>query len=342
MAKLADDGSAQAIIVAAFMIAVGVVVVATLLNAVIFSQNLDARGVQIESDEVAEVNELVLQETEFIMDRVHGQTNTPDEAESYYTPAMENFTEATQLMPSSASSVVRTGEWDNLAAWQFVQNNSEANLDGVDGDEEEWDVVDDSDELLALDFNISLDEGFDENDDNLTRIKLHTGVDDRRQIYAVNESMSGLDLPFTVTEDAVVVEDDDGHVVGSYNSSNYDDFSFGEDDYLEVSVLTGEGTSSINGEETEEDDSILQDQNADEIQSVSIEWGNSTKGTYEVRVDGGDPDTDEGPCANSPCVDTSGWITGMIHSSTYEFTHVHPKSTHTDEITRVHPREVEG
>lgn len=328
--------SGQAIILAGLAIAIGIVVVAVYLNAMIFSANLDARGIHIDSEEVSEVSYLTTNETEYQMERVRNLNNSPDDAEEQYVSAMENFTESVQLLPSSESAVVKTDTWRNRSAWQVVQNNSQSNLDGAAGDEEEWDVAQNVNEPLVLDFYISLD-GLDESKHNLTRIKAHTATDDAWQMYVVNKSMNFGDLGLpTYSEDTVVIEDESGTIQDNYSSSSYGNFKYGESNYLHIEVLTGEGTSRLNGTDTNDN---LHFPNPGNVQRISIEWGNVTEGEYEIRVDG--DATGDGPCAGDPCKDASGWTTGMVHRSNYTLTHIHPRSTFRNNVSVTYPREIE-
>ncbi len=323
--------SAQAIILAGFAVAIGMVVVAVYLNAMVFSANLDARGTHVDADEVAEISHLTLSETDYQMQRVQELNETPDEAEESYVTAMQDQNDAMQRLPSSDSAVVNIPQdsWDNQSAWQFVQEVSTAELDG-DDDEANWTVATDIEDVFVLDFNKTKNYGDGE---NFTRIR--TG-DGSWELYVLANGTDphGADDP---PDDTVFVDDD--NTLHEFEANG--DWGYGDDTAVQIEILGGEdGNGAIGGQEENL-------QFPDDVDEIEIIYGDKSQGNYEMRIDG--DAKSNGPCPTSddpepecgiPYEDVY-WTTGIVHQSNYTLTHVHPRSTFEDDVSITHPREVE-
>lgn len=332
MENLTRSDSAQAIIVAGFLIAVGMVVVATLLNAMVFSQNLDARGVHVDSEGVEEFAQITSDESDRLRQRVHEKNNTPQEAVDYYVRAMRNQTDGLQHMPSVDSIVVRADDWENETAWQFVQDNDAAELD-ADGGSVDWTMVDGVSETYVFKLNFTLNSAEWSSGDNLTKIVVTNGSDERH-IYAVNESNRPPHVPAHPDDDRVVVQNEHGDWLQNNSVSRFSDSH-----PVTIEFFAGPGGDHLVNGST----APLDIPNRQWIDTVEIRLGNHTEGKYELRVDDGANPTGQGPCSGSPCGtprDTSQWVTGMIHQSNYTLTYVHPRSTHVDNVSKTTAEEL--
>ena len=285
---------AQAIIVAAFIIAVGILVLSSLLNGLIFSQDLASRDSGAEERSVIE---FVQGAEEAVGIAMTGNRTTPADAEDefdlymnlYETEIIERYTSrqrAVSFGPTGSDEYLNLSDLpSSTSAWVLGQrcdiDDATTNCDFVnENGDSNWQVVEDSDAFdgdspYKLEFNLARPSSGDE--------------------FVVNASDGGgfaVPPPFSNNGWEMIVDNSNIKFnelgpAGSTSSYSWSSDIDGNRAHIEVMNGTIDGTSV-------DTKSGLLDNN---IEQMIIQQGDVTNGTYDIRIDAGlsDPDDIAGP-----------------------------------------------
>lgn len=299
MAEVSRDDRAQMIIIGGLIIALGLVAVATILNGLIFSQNLASRGNQLNDDMVVEIKEVTTNESAEAIryTNKHDPDKTPGDAEDMYDAYFVNYSIAVQNL--TATRQVHTSfDRSPNGVWEVAQNQS---LDFTDASgSADWGLTtaQDADTVYRM---------------NFTDVS-HPGSSN---FTVTVDPLTGNDWEMNLTSSEVVVTD--GTTTNEFSVSYP----------ITVEVMNGSG--SINGSSFD----LLSDhiRNQEDYQ-ISFEGGDQVQGKYFVRFD---PNTvsiaGSGPCstgASSTCASSSGRIAGVVHNASIDVNYFDAKVNYTE------------
>lgn len=335
--------SAQAIIIGGFLIAIGMIAVATVINGMIFSQNIDARGVEVDDQSISSLSESTVDETEYIINQSQYQVREAGPSggvEDYYTNSMQNYTESQQALPSKAGTSL-SGEdgfdtfpaslpatpSDSVSVWQHLQNTSRDLTNGEGDSDWELGVTEDGSDpgrIYSMDFSVEVD------DDPIVVDVYDTTTGSRVWNMTVIGS-PGVLPPWVPIADTVTVRA--SPPTGTVNTCNPGfDLSSGVD----IEVFDGRvGGSGC--------DFLLDDAGLDTSgrYRVELDGGENARGTYEIRMSG--ERLEDSVCnaaAGAPCATSDNRSVGVVHSAKYNFTYTDTQSTHIAHINETLPPQV--
>lgn len=294
------DDSAQMIIIGGFIIAIGLVAVATILNGLIFSQNLASRGSQVHDDLILEIKEVTTNESiqAIRYTNKHDINKEPLEAESMYGKHMVNYTRAVRNLSLHTQAYLAVNE-DPNGVWDLVQNQSENFTDS--GGMSDWDLTQ-SDVETTYRLNLT-DVSHTGGGDFTVRVVDPLSVDD---VWRMNLTSSSVEVT-------------DGASTKTYSVSYP----------ITVEVMNGSG--SIDGSNAD----LLSDaiRNENNPYKIRFEGGNNVEGKYYVRVGPRTIGLGTGPCStglNPTCVTSDGRVVGVVHNASVEIVYFDPKVNFTE------------
>jgi hypothetical protein len=328
MEKVNAD-SAQAIIVGGFLIAIGMIAVATVINGMIFSQNIDARGLDVDDQSISSVAESTVDETEYVINQSQYQVKQPNSfgVEEYYTNSMQNYTESQQALPSRAG-VSLSGEddfdtfpIDSVSVWQYLQNTSRDLTDGEGNSD--W-AVGAGPRIYMMDLSV-------EADDDPMVVDVYDISTGNRVWNMTVTGNPGVIPPWVPIADTVTIRA--SPPLGPTNTCNPGfDLSSGVD----IEVFDGRvGGNSC--------DFLLDDAGLDTpgTYEVRIDGGDNVQGTYEIRMPG--IRRDDSVCdaaAGAACATSDNRSVGVIHRASYNYTYTDTQATHTARVNETLPPQV--
>lgn len=302
MAEVNRDDRAQMIIIGGLIIALGLVAVATILNGLIFSQNLASRGNQLNDDMVVEIKEVTTNESiEAIRyTNKHDRDKTPGEAEDMYDAYFVNYSKAVQNLTATRQVHISFDRSPN-GVWSVVQNQSQDFTDNSGSSD--WNMM--SSIAVETTYRLNLTDVDHPGANNLTvRLQDSLGTD----IWRMN-----------LTPSEVVVTD----------TSTTEKYSVSYP--ITVEVMNGSG--SINGSSFD----LLSDsiRNENDPYQVRFEGGDMVNGKYHVWFGpGGITGLNDGPCntglSSDTCTSSSGWIAGVVHNASIDINYFDAKVNYTE------------
>ena len=339
--------AAQAIIVAAFLIGIGILVLSALLNGLIFSQDLASRDSGAEERSVIE---FVQDAEEAVGIAMTGNRTTPGDAEDEFDDYMKLYEEQLLQRYTSRQRAVSLGptgsdEYLNLSdpgisgtpAWALGQrcdvDNATTDCSFVNetGDVD-WQVVEqdsafDSDSPYKLEFDLARPPSGDE--------------------FAVNASDSGtFSLPLPIPSEGWTMKVDNSNIEftedGLFGSSSSYSWSTIGTSRAHIEVMNG----SINGKDTIGGSPVDTKSGALDgaVEQMIFEQGDVTNGTYDIRIDPGVSESNiNGPCSSTPDVceliengdDRDLYNVGVVHEvSGINANYTDGDISHTTEIDR--------
>jgi hypothetical protein len=331
--------SAQAIIVAAFLIGVGILVLSALLNGLIFSQDLASRDDGAEERSVIEFSQ---DAEEAVSTAMTGNRTTPDDAEDEFDDFMnlyeegliQRYTSRQRAVSIEPTNFTDLSTGDGTLAWAIGQrcdvDDATTNCDFVNATgDANWQVVEKSgggvfagDSPYKLEFSVSRPSSGD--------------------VFVVNATdTGGFSVPPPLSSDGwnMTVDNSDiefSEVGGGSSSYSWSDID-GDRARIEVMNETIDGEKNVGG--TVDTQSGALDSN---IVQVVFQGGDAVNGTYDIRIDAGVSESDiNGPCDTTPDVceltedgdDRDLYSVGVVHEvSGIEASYVDLDISHTTEI----------
>jgi len=138
MEDVRDRGSGQLIIIAGFLVAVGIVVVTTSLNTVIFAQDLATRDDSNDYSDLVEISEVTNETAENGLEPTNevalNDTLGKDGVEERYEWYMQNYTDGVQEAAATRGKYVNVSVESMNTTWRIVQNES-GKFDNKDSEE---------------------------------------------------------------------------------------------------------------------------------------------------------------------------------------------------------------
>jgi hypothetical protein len=355
--------SAQAIIIGGFLIAIGMISVATILNGMIFSQNIDARDVQVDDDSIIDITESTAHETRHILNRTQYLNKSgsfgfgPREpAVGYYNRSMYNYMESLQALPSNSDASV-SGEAsgssyvyfattgldspENILAWQFLQNDTTRRMTDDSGTGT-WQMTNPSPgegvgQFLMMDFVM----GLTSSDPVTIQVNDSSG----NRIWNMSYSPNDSPVPAPITppgngNDFISVCDSTNSNCETYDASTVPGFNTG--DRIKVEVLEGNGRINDTPVNLLAKEAGL-DTNTNAPYEVGIKHGDRIEAAYEVRgkeyaFDA--PNDSPGLCGARPCAKSNRRVAGIVHKVGYNLTYTGTQSTHVARVNETLPPQV--
>jgi hypothetical protein len=338
--------AAQAIIVAAFLIGIGILVLSSLLNGLIFSQDLASRDSGAEERTVIE---FVQDAEEAVGMAMTGNRTTPADAEDefedyinlYETELIERYTSrqrAVSLGPTGSDSYLNLSDISSTRAWALGQRcdindaTTDCSFQNESYNSANWQVVDEDDAFAGdspykLEFTVEQPSSgefvVNVTDDTSTFLGIPIGADENWKMNVTNSEIAFKHEVFGVSLDS-----------DSYDWSDID----GSRARIEVMNGTINGKDTIGGDSVDTKSSELDD----DLEQMFFEQGDAVQGTYDIRlsdsVDSGDI---TGPCDSTPDVceliengdDRDLYNVGVVHEvNGIEASYVDGDISHTSEI----------
>lgn len=294
--------SAQAIIVAAFLIGVGILVLSALLNGLIFSQDLASRDDGAEERSVIEFKQ---DAEEAVSTAMTGNRTTPTDAEDefddymnlYEEELIQRYTSRQRAVSIEPTNFTDLSTGDGTLAWAIGQrcdvDNATTNCDFVNETNDiNWQVVQndnafDSDSPYKLEFDLARPSSGDEfvvNASDSSTFSLPLPISSEGWTMTVSNS----NIEFT----------EDGLFVGGSSSYSWSDID-GNRAHIEVINGTIDGKDTIGGNPVDTKSGALDGA----VKQMIFEQGDVTNGTYDIRIDAGVSESDiNGPCDTTPDV----------------------------------------
>lgn len=333
-----DTDGAQAIIIAAFLVAIGILVLSVLLNGLIFSQNLATRDEGIDERKILEVNQGT---QDAVRTAMTGNRTTPGDAEDEFDLFMNLYEEelldryrgrqsAVSLDPKNISNIDSTTVWAVGQRCGVSLGSGACNFTDETG-ATNWQVTNDTDAFdgdspYRMEFNVT---------------RPSTGTE-----FVVNATDGpGFSVPPPFASDGWRMEVSDNEIVFSEGS----DFPFGSSSSYDWSDIDGSharievmeerinNKTQINGSAVD-----TQEQGLDsDIEQVVFENASVVEGTYDIRIDRNtDVSKIQGPCETTPDVcelaqtdDRDLYAVGVIHEvDGVRASYTDAGTTHTTEI----------
>lgn len=333
-----DTDGAQAIIIAAFLVAIGVLVLSVLLNGLIFSQNLATRDEGIDERKILEVNQGT---QDAVRTAMTGNRTTPGDAEDEFDLFMTLYEEelldryrgrqsAVSLDPKNTSDP----DVDSTAVWAVGQRCGVSLGSGACNFTDEtgaanWQVTNDTDAFdgdspYKMEFNVTRPSTGDEFVVNATDAPG----------FSVPPPFSGQGWRMEVNDNEIVFSEGGDFPFGSSSSYDWSDID-GNQARIEVMEERINNQTQINGSAVD-----TQEQGLDsDIEQVVFENASVVEGTYDIRIDD-DTTKIQGPCETTPDVcelaqtdDRDLYNIGVIHEvEGVRATYTDAGTTHTTEI----------
>jgi len=331
---------AQALIVAAFIIAIGILVLSSLLNGLIFSQDLATRDDGAEERSVIEFSQ---DAEEAVGIAMTGNRTTPSNASEEFDDFVKLYGEdligrhterqrSVSLGPTGSDDDLNLSDISDTRAWALGQRcdteNVTTDCDFVnETGSADWQVIKgseafDGDSPYKLEFDISRPSSGDE-----------------FNVNATDDGTFSVPPPFTSDSWTMRVDNteitfiEDGLLGGS---SSYSWSSDIDGNRAHVEVMNG----TIDGTSVDTKSGVL-DSN---IEQMLFEGGDVVNGTYDIRIDANVLDSDiAGPCNSTPDVcelieDGDGrdlYNVGVVHEvEGIEANYTDGDISHTAEIDR--------
>jgi hypothetical protein len=302
---------AQVIILAGFLLAIGVIAVTLVLNGLIFSQDVASRDDGVPEREVIQFRNSV---NETLQEAVtNNGTYSPDVAEMEYERFLNEYEEQVneQLLRRQAEVVFEESpsSHDKTVAWAVGQRGVGEYTNTTGG--AEWVVAEDISDVYRLDFNVSMSSvGGAE-----TLMNFSTGVTNIGPIVTIN---NGWELDLRETGSGNLEVEADGY---GFETGNGISFTVVPD--------SGHATFSL-WEEVEGEFS-------DPPSAARFEDGDEIEGSYEFRFDDGA--TDVGPCT-APCRNSDDstppqkYAVGVVHKAKdIAFEYANRRVTYNETLT---------
>lgn len=318
---------AQAIIIAAFLVAIGVLVLSVFLNGLIFSQNLATRD---EGAEERNIMEFTQGTEEAVRAAMTGNRTTPADAEDEFDLFMHVYEEQVRkkyVRRQSAASVGPTGldsdlnlsDVDSTTVWALGQRCGVSPTSGSGKctfvnsttTSPEWQVINDSeafdgDSPYKMEFNVTRPVGTD--------IFVANTTDS--DAISFPPPFSGSGWRMEVNNNSIVFSQGADFPFGSSSSYSWSDI---DEPYARIEVIEERinNQTKIGGNTVNTQKGALDS----DIEQMVFEGADTVEGTYDIRIDKNTPqDKIQGPCQTTPDVcelvrtdDRDLYAVGIVH-----------------------------
>ncbi len=351
------ERSAQAIILTGFLIAIAVVVIAVLLNSLIFAQDLSTRDDGVDDRGIlgfaGDVDRMSYDIANTLGHNSSGEVNqsylfTPDEAEDNFRNSLYSFQgnatyhsesrqAVTEVEMNSVESVWSVGQMPDGDDYGRIENGTGEDRFEVFGSatEEEDDPVESIELYVEVDFSVlgGGDSGF------------RTGVYESELPPTAQPDREGSLWELDIVGDDVV-----NITRNESGTFDYRDISVpsGTDNItVEIDVQDEEACLRFDRDDdchTDSDDLMPEWINDEDVTSVAIENIEGWDGGYEYRLSSDVDAADLGVCEEqAPCVDDLGDYpiheVGVVHDASYSFSYVSGDVEHVREVEGVSARQ---
>ncbi|MFB6282499.1 MAG: hypothetical protein ABEK59_01000 [Halobacteria archaeon] len=294
-----DGEEGQVIVLAAFIIMAGLLVITSMLNGAILSHNVGSRGLQIDAGSLLEFNEVTDNQSSHAIyaTYVNNLPRTVTEAKDSYRNYIDNYTKSSNVILSKRGTYIDTEVDSVTGGWQVAQNNSGMNLTSDTG-KEGWRVVEDFNEVKMLTLNVTETQGVD---DNLT---VH-----------VNDSGGSGVWKMKLNTEVNEIQTDNLAGTGSQDHST----TFSETDPVLIKVLNGSGSIDGSGKNLLLDEALTESYSLP--LSLEIQGGDSFQGIYDIRVTEQSITSPDGVCSSTPpnpCWTADNRSTGVVINASYK------------------------